>query len=200
MRMSRINMLLAGAVTAVACLVASGPAFATATTLLLDDGPLGTTLIASVDGSVTTSFGPVADHQGITNSFSAFVTGSFSFPITDISIIEPGTTLVSDDLEFSQVNLGGGNTRTIVLVFGSNDGPPINLITFNPITENGLVQTLFSTQDEQGDTLKIQFLSEGDAPGGTTNSVPEPSTFALFGAALAAFGLMMRRRTARSHT
>jgi hypothetical protein len=195
--MFRSKMILVGAVVTVLSLVETGPAFATATTLLFDDGPSGTSLITSVDGTVVNTIGPVADTQGTTNSFGEFVAGSFSIPTTNISILDSGTSLVSDDLQFSTINFGNGSTLTISL-FGSNDISPLSLPLSNPVTETGFLQTLFSTQDEQGNTLAVQFLSEGDAPVRATNFIPEPSTFALFGAALAAFGMMMRRRPASS--
>ena len=190
-------MRLAGAVAALACLVATGPAFATATTLLFEDGPSGTTLVITVDGTVVNTIGPTADQQQKPNTYAEFVHGIFSFPTTSVSILDSGTSLVSDDLQISTGIFAQGSTQTISF-FGSNDVSPVNQPVFNPITETGLIQTLFSKQDDQGNSLDVQFLSEGDDPNVTTNPVLEPSTFALFGAALAAFGVMMRRRFASS--
>lgn len=189
-------MFLAGAVAAAASLVAIGPASATATTLLFHDTAAGTSLtVSDDDGSVpfTTPFIP--DKSDVFASFNQFVVGSFTISTT-ISILDPGTSLVSDELEFSSLDFNNGTSRTNTF-FMSNDGPPLPLDVFNPIFETGLLQTLLTAQDEQGNSFTVQFLSDRETPSVTNNSVPEPSTLALFGAALAAMGMMMRRRTAR---
>ncbi len=195
--MSHAKMYLAGAVIAAASLVATGPAFATptpiATTILFHDTAAGLTFVRSTnDGSPPIIIPNLPEISDVSNGFSITVPGTFSIPEITISILDPGTTLVSDQLVFS----ASGDLTTSS--FMSNDGPPLPLTVFNPIFETGFAQTLLTAQDEQGDTLTVQFLSERDTPVVTSTSVPEPSTLALFGAALAALGMMSRRRSASS--
>lgn len=192
--MSHGKILIAAALAAAVSLAASGQACATATTLLFDDQAAGTSLVVSVDGSVTLATPPQADISGVANTFGEFVTGSFSIPQTTFSILDPGTSLVSDQLQFSAISLGSDSLT--ISAFISNDGPPLPLDISNPIIESGLIQTLLFQQDESGNTLTVQFLSERDAPQTTTESLSEPSSFAVLGAALAAlaaFGWLVGR-------